>query len=187
MDRTLYKVRVITPDGIINTVAGTGLNNYHSYDDGGPAVEASLKFPSAVAVAPSGFIYILTEGRVRVVDTNGIIRTVVRRTAYAGSGDGGLASQTLLTKYTSSLALAPDGSMYISTNNRVRVIKPCLPGFTYSNLLISSNDGNRVYGFDANGRHLRTLRSDGGGVLFSFGYDSNGYLESVVDRDGSFQ
>lgn len=50
------RIRVISPNGIITTIAGSGFPAY--FGDGGPALNASLYFPRSVAVDTSGNIYI---------------------------------------------------------------------------------------------------------------------------------
>jgi len=50
------RIRRITTDGIISTIAGNGYPGY--FGDGGSAVSASLNFPHAVAIDSSGKIYI---------------------------------------------------------------------------------------------------------------------------------
>lgn len=57
-------IRAVTPGGEINTVAGTGEPGFS--DDGGPATQASLGFPHAVAVGPDGNVYISDWGTYRV-------------------------------------------------------------------------------------------------------------------------
>ena len=52
--------RVVLSTGIISTYAGNGTEGYSG--DGGPATQASLDFPTAVAVGPSGELYIADQG-----------------------------------------------------------------------------------------------------------------------------
>jgi uncharacterized protein (TIGR03437 family) len=70
------RVKRIGTDGIINTVAGTGQAGFSG--DGGPATQARLNGPSAVAIDRSNNIYIteLENGRLRQVTPNGQIRTL---------------------------------------------------------------------------------------------------------------
>ena len=69
-----HKVRKIRPDGIVVTLAGTGLQG--SSGDGGSATAAQLNGPVDVAVHPSGDIYISERlgNRIRVI-RNGLIFT----------------------------------------------------------------------------------------------------------------
>lgn len=64
------RIRKISPQGIITTVAGNGSQGFGG--DGGPATQAILKAPSGLFVEPSGKIYIADtqNNRIRVVDTN---------------------------------------------------------------------------------------------------------------------
>jgi RHS repeat-associated protein len=50
--------------------------------------------------------------------------------------------------------------------------------------VISSEDGSRLYRFDAKGKHLSTIDTLTNAVLYQFNYDGNGYLSSIVDVDG---
>ncbi len=71
-------VRMITPAGTIERVAGTGVTG--STGDGGPATAAELSGPWGLAVDAQGDILIgdmSAGGQIREVNQNGIIRTVV--------------------------------------------------------------------------------------------------------------
>jgi sugar lactone lactonase YvrE len=50
------RIRVVNPNGIITTLAGSGIIG--DQGDGGDALKAQLRFPSGVALAPSGNLYI---------------------------------------------------------------------------------------------------------------------------------
>jgi len=67
------RVCAISPEGVIQTVAGTGKPGFSG--DGGPATEAGLRSPSGVAVDASGNLYIADSGNccVRKVDASGVI------------------------------------------------------------------------------------------------------------------
>lgn len=69
------RVRRIDPQGVIGTVAGSGLAGFSG--DGGPARAATLSSPSALAFA-HGRLYIADTGnsRVRAVSAGGVIETV---------------------------------------------------------------------------------------------------------------
>jgi sugar lactone lactonase YvrE len=54
------RIRRVSPDGIISTIAGNGTPGYSG--DGGPATSASLTRPSALAVDAAGNIYVADGG-----------------------------------------------------------------------------------------------------------------------------
>jgi uncharacterized protein (TIGR03437 family) len=56
VDTYNFRIRIVTPAGIISTIAGTGRVGYTG--DGKLATDATFSFPSGIALAPSGIIYI---------------------------------------------------------------------------------------------------------------------------------
>ena len=98
-DGTLFfvdntRVRKVTPQGIISTVAGPGNGAFSG--DGGPALSAGLDAPRDVTVGRDGSIYIAATNRVRRVGTNGIINTFAGNGAAAPFVDGGPGPQTAI-------------------------------------------------------------------------------------------
>lgn len=77
---------------IIRTLAGTGEEGFSG--DGGPATDAKLDFPWTVAVGPDDNVYVsdASNARLRKIDTNGIITTVVGDGDFVDDGDGGPAT-----------------------------------------------------------------------------------------------
>ncbi len=51
--------------------------------------------------------------------------------------------------------------------------------------MIASEDGTELFGFDATGRHLRTLNALTGGLRYEFRYDTPGLLIDIEDADGN--
>jgi uncharacterized protein (TIGR03437 family) len=82
-DSNNSRIRKITPDGIINTIAGKGGANYGG--DGGIATSALLSFPHSVAVSPNGTVYIADTG-------NHVIRTLVPTFPTINTGGVGNAA-----------------------------------------------------------------------------------------------
>ena len=118
--------RVDWPTGIITTIAGSGETGLSG--DGGPALEAALDTPSAVAAAPNGDIYIADtlNYRVRMIDhTTGFIHTIAGDGAPADDGavgDNGPATSAHLNM-PSDVAIAPSGDIYIADMHHQRVRK----------------------------------------------------------------
>lgn len=110
---TGQRVRKITPDGVIHTIAGNGQKGYSG--DGGPALQASFNLPHEIRFDAKGDLYIvdMSNHAVRKVDLKSGIITTIAGTGKAGhSGDGGPASEALLNK-PHSIQFGPDGHLYI--------------------------------------------------------------------------
>jgi len=77
-DKDAHAIRKVTPDGLIHTVAGTGVADYGTTDPA-PATTVALNQPNGLYVFPNGMFYILdrANGLIRKVDTNGLMTTVV--------------------------------------------------------------------------------------------------------------
>ncbi len=78
------RVRKVTPDGTITTVAGTGTAGYSG--DGGPATAATLDTPYGLALDATGNLYIVDtgNGRVRKVTAAGTISTFTSNIIASG-------------------------------------------------------------------------------------------------------
>ncbi len=180
------RVRRVGTDGIITTVAGTGIFAGFS-GDGGPATQAYLSGPRGVAIGSDGSIYIVDDGnRVRRVGPDGIITTVAG-TGYLGDGgDGGPPMQAQF-HWPQGIATGSDGSFYIADtfNNRIRRVAPALPGISNTDFFIPSDDGSELYIFNSSGRHLRTLDALTGALRYNFTYDSTGKINTITDSDGN--
>ena len=121
-DRSNNRIRKVGPDGIITTVAGNGYLG--SYGDGGPATEARIYYPEALAVDASGNLYLTDYRRIRKVDTSGIITTIVGNGSAGYSGDGGPAAEAQISVVT-DLAVDASGNLYIAdgyNNHRIRKV-----------------------------------------------------------------
>jgi trimeric autotransporter adhesin len=119
-----YRVRKITPDGIITTIAGDG--TYGFSGDGGPAVNAQLSNNVyGIAIAGDGSIYLCDEGnnRLRKIDKNGIISTIAGTGENGDDGDGGLGTAAKL-RTPRSVCIDDNGNIFIAdaVNDRIRKI-----------------------------------------------------------------
>lgn len=122
-------LRVDSATGILTTVAGTGERGFGG--DEGPATEALLAGPSAVAVDSAGNLYIADRlnDRVRRVDgSTGIMTTFVGTGSQGFSGDGGLATDARLNFSgngfginSGDVELDEEGNLYIADTNNQRV------------------------------------------------------------------
>ncbi len=116
------RIRKITPDGIINTIAGTG--DIDTNGDGGPATQAAIKDPRYIAFDKAGNLY-FSDGtnRVRKITAAGIISTVAGNGRAGYSGDGSSAARAGLNN-PYGVAVDSAGNLYIGdySNNRVRKV-----------------------------------------------------------------
>ena len=116
-----HRIRRVDTGGTITTVAGTGRSGYGG--DRGPAVEARLDEPLAVAVDGAGNLYIADAAnhRIRRVDTKGTITTVAGTGRSGYGGDKGPAARARLST-PSGVAVDGAGNLYIADygDHRIR-------------------------------------------------------------------
>ena len=136
-------IRKVSPTGTITTVAGVkptcpavwACTTHPGFSgDGGPATQAKLNQPGAVAVDAFGNLYIADTGnnRIRKVATNGVISTFAGDgktvcptfLGCVAQGDGGPATAATLAA-PGGVAVAPGGAVYIgdTADNVVRVVR----------------------------------------------------------------
>ena len=118
------RIRRIDRQGIITTLAGNGTAAYAG--DQGPALQASLNNPQGLAFDRAGNLLIADTYNhvIRRVDRAGAITTLAG-TVPGHGGDGGPANKAQIN-LTMAVAVAPDGSVYISdaANSRIRRVAP---------------------------------------------------------------
>lgn len=122
-DAANRRLRKINNAGIVTTVAGNG--SIGSGGDGSAATLAQLNDPNGIAIDASGNIYISDQGsgKIRKVNSTGIISTFAGTGAYTFNGDGNAAVNTALYA-PAGIALDASGNMYVADmgNNRIRKI-----------------------------------------------------------------
>ena len=81
-DKNSHSVLKVAPDGTIHTHAGTHTGGFNG-DGPAAATTLQLNFPNGLWVRPNGTVYVLDtdNGRVRRVDTNGIMTTLFQATS----------------------------------------------------------------------------------------------------------
>jgi len=123
-DTNNNRIRQVTPNGVINTVAGGQIPGFSG--DGGPATSAQLDHPQGVTAIPGGGYLIAdtNNNRIRRVSAAGVITTVAGGN-QGFSGDGGPALAAQLNQ-PSDTAITADNSVLIADtgNDRIRKISP---------------------------------------------------------------
>jgi hypothetical protein len=113
------RIRRVDASGIITTVAGNSSQGFSG--DGGPATQASLRYPSAVASDGAGGFLIADNNRIRRVDANGMITTVAGNGQHGFSGDSGFATQAELNGPSGVISDGTGGFLIADTgNSRIR-------------------------------------------------------------------
>ncbi len=119
------RIRKVSADGTMSTVAGNGSQGYSG--DGGAATAAQLDYPTGVAVDSAGNLFIADANNnvIRKVDTSGTVTTIAGNGSYSYSGDGGLSVAATFSE-PEGITVGPDGTIYIadSGNNAIRVLQP---------------------------------------------------------------
>jgi Secretion system C-terminal sorting domain len=121
-DASNNRIRKVGTDGKINTIAGTSTGGYSG--DGGLATAAKLSGPRGLRYDECGNLYFTDNGnyRIRKIDPNGIISTIVGDGTAGSSGDGG---NPLLAKMSNVKFVAIDGngSIYMTDDGLKKIRK----------------------------------------------------------------
>jgi hypothetical protein len=138
-DQSNY-IRKVDVLGVITTIAGNGMAGFSG--DGGQATNATLNSPSGITIDKKGNIYIADGNRIRMINSFGIINTIVG----GGStlGDGGIATSAKLN-LPKGITIDSIGNIYIADWGNQRIRKVDTSG------IINTIAGNGVAGFSGDG------------------------------------
>lgn len=199
------RVRFVDRTGIIHQFAVAGnCGSEPSCGDGGPATQSLMAGPGPLAFGPDGSLFVgeFPDGgmRLRRIGADGIVTTFggvpqdTRTTPgwfpvcpadQTAKSAGWWAVGESLCAGAMEIAVGPDGRVIVtSPAARVLQIAPAITSPTPTQVSLGSSDGTEIYRFDATGRHLDTRDAQTGLVLFAFGYEPNGGLISVSDKNG---
>jgi sugar lactone lactonase YvrE len=187
------RIRKVSIDGKITTVAGTGHRGFSG--DGGLAINASLDmafnpinavgyfvYDGGLAVDDAGRVYIADSNnhRIRKIDLDGVITTIAGTGDFGYVGDGGPAVLAALS-FPSNLTIDRVGNIYIAdTGNRViRKISPdgtintAAKGFL-SPTGVAVNENGEIYVADPSFNYFGNV----------FKVDRQGTVSSISSRVG---
>jgi sugar lactone lactonase YvrE len=215
IDGANYQVDRLDAAGHVTVVAGRGFldgnggfpvttnDHGHTEDtgytgDGGPAVDAQLSFPVALAFDAQGNLYISDHGNdvIRKVDTNGIITTVagvgpsdtwVKGPWVPGiqpkGGDGGPATQAVLES-PRGITFDAQGNLYIADRDHDAIRKVDTNGI----ITTVAGTGQRGYSGDGGPATKAKLNRPDGVVFDAAGNmyidDENNSRVRKVDTNG---
>ncbi|MGI5335978.1 RICIN domain-containing protein [Streptomyces sp. CA-181903] len=181
-DHRNHRVRKVTTDGRIKTVAGTGDAGFDG--DGGPAASAPLNFPREVAVDSAGAVYIAdaSNHRIRKVATDGTITTFAGNGTGGFGGDGGPATEAQLN-YPHGVAVDSTGAVYIAEwgNHRVRKVEPDGTISTFAGTGTGEFGGDGGLATEARLNHPQGLAVDAAGTLYIADGDNQRIRKVAVD------
>jgi uncharacterized protein (TIGR03437 family) len=165
-DRGNHRVRRVTTNGTISTVAGTGTAGFAG--DGGLATAARLNLPADVTLDSAGNLYIADEAnhRIRMVNPGGVISTVAGNGTAGFAGDNGPAVSAQLN---TPRGVAVDSTgIYIADTNNNRVRKISLAGTirTMAGTGTAGNLGENVTATDGRLNTPSGVAADGNGTVY---------------------
>jgi len=188
------RVRKVSVSGTITTVAGNGIAGYGG--DGGPATQAKLNGPVGVAVNAKGDLFISDDynGRIRKVDSNGVIVTYAGTNTFGYSGDGGPATDAQLYA-PHGLAMDEKGNLYIADvlNDCIRKVSNGIittvagrgiPGYSGDGGLATNALLDRPYGVCVDGKGILYLTEWGNNCVRRI--DTSGIIETIAGGSTSY-
>ena len=120
VDKVRHEVLVRMTNGKFRVVAGDGVNGFSG--DGGPATKAHLLNVSDITFGPNGDLYIADGDRVRVVNRQGTIATIVGDGSTGGPVSSGTPAASASLGPVGSVALSPSGVLYLSTSSQLMML-----------------------------------------------------------------
>ncbi|MBI5799295.1 MAG: hypothetical protein HZA92_01030 [Verrucomicrobia bacterium] len=134
-----HTIRRVTTNGLVTTLAGSA--GTADYIDG-PATSARFNQPLGLVVAPDGTVFVADSGNhlIRVIATNGTVSVLAGNPETFGSADG--TGTNAFFNNPVGLALAPDGSLFVSDANNFTLRRVTAAGVVTTIAGAAGQDGS---------------------------------------------
>jgi hypothetical protein len=173
-----------TTSGFLTRFAGSLLQLSLSSGDGGPATIALLNNPTGMFLSDDGILFFAESGsgKVRQIDSNGIISTVAGGGILGFGGDGLIAHLiTVKLNMPTDVYLDSNGILYIADtlNNRVRFVNSdgLINTFAGGGLLTTDNVPATSYALT----NIGSISGDNLGNIFIADVEGNRILRVGID------
>jgi sugar lactone lactonase YvrE len=129
-------VRIISPQGAVNTIAGTGVLGFSNAKD-----SVKFNFPCGVAADAAGNVYVADQDNslIRAINTQGVVTTFAGQANVSGYLDG--AAGAALFNGPTGVAADMNGNLYVADNGN-NVIRKITSKGVVSTLAGSGNRGS---------------------------------------------
>ncbi|MEO6550697.1 MAG: T9SS type A sorting domain-containing protein, partial [Ferruginibacter sp.] len=150
------RIRKVAVNGIITTIAGTGVG---AYNGDGPALTTKIFGVDGITVDASGNVIFADQFnmRVRKITPAGTVVTIAGNGTAGFSGDGGSALQASLN-WPKDVKVDQAGNLYIADRHNLRVRKVSTSG------IITTVAGNGVAGYGGDNGKATLASIDPGGI-----------------------
>ncbi|GAA5787216.1 hypothetical protein YWS52_35430 [Chitiniphilus shinanonensis] len=184
VDKGNGRVRKLSPDGRLTTVAGGGTKTV----DGFSATATRLSGVRRIAFDGQGNLLLAQEKLLRKIGVDGLMRTL------AGNGkalpaESGSVVQEVKIETLSGVAVDEKGVIFYADSfmdsPRIYRVGSPFQNAGETDYVIANEIGSELYQFDRWGRHALTQTLPTGADLYRFGYTTEGLLSTVTDADGN--
>ena len=165
-----HRVRMVSPQGIITTVAGGGAKTINTAI---PATEAALGIVNGLAFDSAGNLYFCEGNRVRILTPGGTLSTFAGTGTGGFSGDGGPATAAELSQPL-GLAFDAPGNLYVA-DGEVAQVSPRIRRINPTGIISTIagggtlNPANGVAPLKLNLPQIGGLAVDSTGAVYGFG------------------
>ena len=115
------RIRLVTLDGRVSTLSGSGLSGFQ---DSTSPLGARFGQPTGLAADPSGYLYIQDRSsyQIRRAAPSGVVTTVAGSGGVFGSLDG-TGNNALFSQNMIDCCVGPGGDLYVADGSRIRLVQ----------------------------------------------------------------